>query len=55
MVLITLEYQYNILVAPYMLSMFHNSGVVINFRGELVLESKHFSTNDNEISVGGLN
>jgi hypothetical protein len=54
MVLTTFKYRQGPLMAPYMLSMSHNNGVVTNLGGELVLEIKEYYLNDNESGVGGL-
>jgi hypothetical protein len=54
MVPTTFKYRQGPLMAPYMLSMSHNNGVVTNLRGELVSEFKESYLNDNESGVGGL-
>jgi hypothetical protein len=55
MVPTSLEYQWGPLVAPYISSMTHNSGGVINLGEIFVSKSEKSPPNDYEGGVGGLN
>jgi len=51
----TFKYQHGLLVVPYISSMFHNNGGVINCREKYVSKFEQSPIDDDEGGVGGLN
>jgi hypothetical protein len=49
------EYQWGLLVAPYIFSMSHNNGKVTNLGEKSMSKSKESPLNDDEVGVGGQN